>query len=167
MHVVIQMPCACLFFSLACRSFAQIFIRHVSMKLKNSIKPQFKHKVLEEYRCRISGCGFKSLAKRFKIKGGHRLVMKWRHQWDGTVDSLNQKLRGHRTRVMTQQEVADHILEFVKSLNEKRMHVNYRTVQAHVKFELKREVPIRTIRRYGKECGIRWLKTREVTPRDG
>jgi hypothetical protein len=123
--------------------------------------------VLEEYRRRISGSGFKSLAKRCKIKGGHKLIMSWYRRLDGTVDSLNSKSRGHRARAMTQQEITDYILEFVKSMNEKRAHVNYRMVQANVKSTLKRDVSIRTIRRYGKECGIRWKKAREITLRDG
>ncbi len=36
----------------------------------------FKHNLLQEYRPGIFGCGFKVLAKRFKIKGGHKLIMK-------------------------------------------------------------------------------------------
>ncbi len=68
---------------------------------------------------------------------------------------------------MTQQEVTDYILKFVKSMNEKRVHVNYRMVQANVKSALKRDVSIRTIRRYRKEYGIRWKKACEITLRDG
>ncbi|CAF3402309.1 unnamed protein product [Rotaria sp. Silwood2] len=127
---------------------------------------QFKHKVLEEYDRGISGCGFKSLAKRFKITGGHKLIMSWYSRWDGTGDSLDQRPRGHRTRTMTQQEVENYILDFVKSMNNQRIPVNYKKVQAYVESSLKREVSIRTIRRYGKECGIRWKKTRELTLRD-
>lgn len=129
--------------------------------------PQFKHKVLEEYHRGVYGCGFKSLAKRFKIVGGHKLIMSWYSQWNGTVDSLYQRSRGHRTRTMTQQEVQKYIVDFVKSMNSQRARVTYKMVQAHVKSSLKREVSIRTIRRYGKECGIRWKRTRELTPRDG
>jgi len=65
----------------------------------------FKHNLLQEYRPGIFGCGFKALAKRFKIKGGHKLIMRWYHQWDGTVESLNHKTKGHRRRTMLPQEV--------------------------------------------------------------
>jgi transposase len=128
---------------------------------------QFKHKVLEEYRPGIIGHGFKSLAKRFKVKGGHKLIMSWYQQWDGTIDSFNPKPKGRPSRRMTQQEVEQYILEFVESMNRKRVQVNYKMVQEHVESELKRKVSIRTIRRYGKSCGIRCKKTREITSRDG
>ncbi|CAF2860573.1 unnamed protein product [Rotaria sp. Silwood2] len=92
--------------------------------------------------------------------------MNWYRQWDGTVNSLNQESKRGRARIMTQQEVKDYILEFVKSMNNKRVYVDYQMVQTHIKFVLKREVPIRTIRRYGKESGIKWKKTRGITLRD-
>jgi hypothetical protein len=97
---------------------------------------QFKHKVLQEYHRGVSDCGFKSLAKRFKITGGHKLIMSWYSRWDGTVDSLDQRPRGHRTRTMTQQEVKNYILDFVKSMNNQRIPVNYKKVQAHVESSL-------------------------------
>ncbi|CAF4386552.1 unnamed protein product [Rotaria sp. Silwood2] len=65
----------------------------------------FKQKVLEEYRPGIYGSGFKLLAKRFKIKGGHHLIMCWYQQWDGTVQSLNAKPRTGRPRTLTNEEV--------------------------------------------------------------
>ncbi|CAF4777475.1 unnamed protein product, partial [Rotaria sp. Silwood2] len=58
----------------------------------------FKHNVLEGYRSGVYGSGFKSLAKRFKIKGGHMLIKRWYRQWDGTVQSLNRKSRNGRPR---------------------------------------------------------------------
>ncbi|UJR18616.1 hypothetical protein I4U23_005524 [Adineta vaga] len=124
------------------------------------------HKVLEEYLPGIFGSGFKALAKRFKITGGHKLIMKWYQQWDGTIDSLKPKPKGHRARTMTEQEVNDYIVEFVKSKNNEHVHINYKMVQAHIESALKRHVPIRTVRRYGKEHGIKWKKTRELTLRD-
>jgi hypothetical protein len=64
----------------------------------NSYTSIFKHNVLEESRPGVYGCGFKSLAKRFKVKGGHTLIMRWYRQWDGTVQSLNRKSRDGRPR---------------------------------------------------------------------
>ncbi|CAF1481406.1 unnamed protein product, partial [Didymodactylos carnosus] len=65
----------------------------------------FKNNVLQEYRRGIHGYGFESLAKRFKIKGGHTLIAQWYRQWDGTIGSLERKLEGGRSRSMTKQEV--------------------------------------------------------------
>ncbi|CAF4509807.1 unnamed protein product, partial [Didymodactylos carnosus] len=58
------------------------------------------------YRRGIHGCGFKSLAKRFKIKGGHTLIAQRYRQWDGTSESLERKSGGGRPRSVTKQEVA-------------------------------------------------------------
>lgn len=52
-------------------------------------------------------------------------------------------------------------------MNRKRVQVNYKLVQAHIESQLDRKVTLRTIRRYGKPCGIKWRKTREITSRDG
>ena len=41
----------------------------------NKCTSQFKRSALEEYRPEIIGCGFKSLAKGFKVKGGHKVIM--------------------------------------------------------------------------------------------
>ena len=128
--------------------------------------PQFKHNVLEEYRPEAIGCGFKSLAKRFKIKGGQKLIIGWYKRWDGSIDSLNPKPRGHRPRIMTTQEVKQYILKFVESMNRKRVQVNYKLVQAHIESQLNVKVSLRTIRRYGKSCGIKWRKTRQMTSLD-
>jgi len=129
--------------------------------------PQFKHNFLEEYRPGVVGCGFKSLAKRFKVKGGHRLIMDWYKRWDGTIDSLNPKSTGHWLRTMIPQEVKQYVLEFVESMNLQLVQVNYKIVQTYIESQLNRKVPIRTIRRYGKSCGLKWSKTRQITSRDG
>jgi transposase len=127
----------------------------------------FKHNVLTEYRPGVYGFEFKSLAKRFKIKGGHKLIMHWYRQWDGTVESLNQKLKGGRPRTMTKKEVKLYILDFVNMMNNQYKPVNYKMVQLHIEASLDKKVPLSTIQRYGKEeCGIKCKKTQELKSRD-
>ncbi|CAF0851294.1 unnamed protein product [Rotaria sordida] len=109
---------------------------------------QLKHNVLQEYRPGIYSYELKALAKRFKIKDGHKLIMSWYRQWDGDVDSLKPTSKGCRSRTMTRKQVRHHILEFVESMNNKHVAVDYNVVQAHIESVLKRRVPIRTIRRY-------------------
>ncbi|CAF1539553.1 unnamed protein product [Rotaria sordida] len=127
---------------------------------------QFKHDVLQEYRPGIYGYGFKALAKRFKIKGGHKLIMSCYRRWKGGVDSLKPTSKGCRSHTMTRQQVRHYILEFVGLMNNKYVAVDYNVSQEHIESVLKRKVPIRTIRRYGKECGITWKKPSEITSRD-
>jgi len=107
------------------------------------------------------------IAKHFKIRGGHKLIMRWYRQWDDTVDSLNSKPKGCRARTMTKQEVKHHILDFLELMNSKRIPVNYKMMYAHVESSLSRKVPLRDIKRYGKEeCGINCKRTHELTLRD-
>ncbi|CAF0977387.1 unnamed protein product [Rotaria sordida] len=127
----------------------------------------FKQKVLEEYRPGIYGSGFKSLAKHFKIKGGHHLIMCWYRQWDGTVQSLNAKPRTGRPRTLTNEEVERYVLNFVETMNNQHKPVDYKMVQNHVEVSLNRKVAIATIKRYGRtECGITSRTTHEITTRD-
>lgn len=108
------------------------------MKIKHQIRYTsiFKHNVLEEYRRGVFGSGFKSLAKRFKIKGSHKLIMHWYHQWDGIVQSLNLRKKGGRPRTLTKNEVKNDVLDFVKMVNNEFKPVNYRMVQSNIESSL-------------------------------
>jgi hypothetical protein len=132
----------------------------------NSYSSIFKHNVLEEYRPGVYGCGFKSLAKRFKIKGGHKLIMRWYRQWNGTVQSLDQKLKDGGPSTMTKSEVKHYLSDFVATMNSQHKPVNYKIVQLHIEDSLGKRVPLSDIQRYGKECGIKWRKVQELTLRD-
>jgi len=92
--------------------------------------------VLQEYRSGVFGSGFKSLAKRFKIKGGHKLIMRWYQQWDGTVQSLNRKSKDGRPRTMTQDQVKHYLLDFITMMNSQHKPVNYKIVQSHIEDSL-------------------------------
>ncbi len=131
----------------------------IKMKQHNKYTSIFKHNVLEEYRLGIHRFGFKCLARRFKIKGGHKLIMNWYRQWDGTVQSLNPRSKGGRPRTMTKNEVKHYVLGFVNRMNNQFKPVNYRMVQSNVESLLNKKVPLSTIQRYGREeSGLRWRK---------
>lgn len=139
----------------------------IKMNEYNEYTSVFKYNVLQEYRPEVYGCGFKSLAKRFKIKGGHKLIMHWYRQWDGTVQSLNRRSKGGRPRTITKNEVKDYVLDFVRMMNSQFKPVNYRMIQSNIEASLKKKVPLSTIQRYGKkECGLTWRKTHELSSRD-
>ncbi len=55
--------------------YANFEIIHLQLKSCRLTVHSIKHNVLEEYRREMSGSEFKSLAKRFKIKGGHKFIM--------------------------------------------------------------------------------------------
>ena len=125
----------------------------------NRYTSTFKHNVLEEYRPGVCGFGFKSLAKRFKIRGDHKLIMKWYRQWDATMQSLNRRSKGGRPRTLTMGKVKRYVLDFVNMMNSQYKPVNYPMVQSNVEASLNKMVPLSTIQSYGKEeCGLKWKK---------
>lgn len=127
----------------------------------------FEHNVLQGYRPGIYGSGLKSLAKKFQIKDGHKLIQRWYRQWNGTVESLNPKAKGSRPRTLTENEMKHNVSDFVSMMNEEFKPVNYRMVQTHIVESLNKKVPLSTIQRYGREeYGLKWKKSREITTRD-
>ena len=120
----------------------------------NKFTSVFKHNVLQEYRQGIYG--FRSLAKRFKIKDGHKLKMSWYARWNGTVESLEPKWAGGRPRTMTKDQVADYILNFVDEMNMLYKPVNYKMIKERIESSLNRQFPLKTIQRYGRQdCDIK------------
>ena len=105
----------------------------------------FKHKVLEEYRPGVVGCGFKALAKRFKITGGHKLIMYWYHSWDGTVQSLDRKATRSQQRKLSSEDAKRCILDLVATANSKYQPITYQMVQSHVETALDQKVSLRTV----------------------
>ena len=133
----------------------------------NRYTSTFKQNVLKEYRPGVYGCGFKPLAKRFKIKDDHKLIMKWYRQLDGTVQSFNRRSKGGRPRTLTPSEVKHYVLDFLNMMNSQYEPVNYRMVQSNVEASLNKMVLLSTLQRYGKEeCGLKWKKIREIPSRD-
>ena len=127
----------------------------------------FEQKILEEYRPEVHGSGFKSVAKRFKIKDDHQLIKSWYRQWDGSVQSLHVKQRTDRPRKLTTEEMKRYILNFVETMNDPDKPVNYKMVQAHVQASLNRKGPLAAMKRYGRmEYGIKSLISHEITSRD-
>ena len=133
----------------------------------NSYTSIFKHNVLGEYRPEVYGCGFKSLAKRYKVKGGHKVIMRWYSQWKSTVQSLNQKSKHGRPRTVTEDEVEHYLFDLFSMMNIQYKSVNDRIVQSHIESSLDKKIPLSTIQRYGREeCRIRWRKIQKLTSPD-
>ena len=85
----------------------------------------FKHKVLEEYRPGVVECGFKALAKRFKIAGGHKRIMYWYRSWVGTVQSLDRKATCSRQRKLSSTDAKHYILDFIVAANNEYKPITY------------------------------------------
>ena len=129
--------------------------------------PDFKQSVLEEYKRGERGSGFVSLAKRFKINGGKKVVSRWYDAWDGSVDSLKPNPKGHRSPALSKPQVEKHLMQFVAKQRKKPKAVSWNDVQKNVKAKLNKDVPLSTLRNYGHAAGVHVKRTREVTEYSG
>ena len=56
--------------------------------------PHLKHTILLQYKPGVRGSGFRALAKKYSVKGGHKLVSSWYSKWDGSESSLKKDSGG-------------------------------------------------------------------------
>ena len=70
----------------------------------NQYPPRFIHTILKQYKTGVRGSGFKALASRYNIKGGHKLISAWYANWDGTIYSRTKQSGGDRRSILTPEE---------------------------------------------------------------
>jgi hypothetical protein len=75
----------------------------------NIFTPQLKHHILTQYRSNDRDYSFQSLAIRYGIKGGKGTIQKWHQRWKGTPESLMNKQRSGRPRILTRTQVYRYI----------------------------------------------------------
>lgn len=95
--------------------------------------PEFKQRVLEHYQPGKRGCGFRALAKRFDIDGGHNLVKYWHSIWDGTVESLQYHHAGGRPSLLSPQQQQLFAYNFVTRANRRHEPVQVDNVANNIK----------------------------------
>lgn len=125
-----------------------------------------KQQILQEYQPGVRGKGFKALAKRFKIKGGHSTVQKWYKKWDGSKESLKKESGGDRRSILTEKEKKKEILGYIRKKAQKDP-VNYREVKENVEFKTGKAIKLRSVQRLGKAMKARSKKTKRKTPSEG
>jgi transposase len=123
--------------------------------------PSFKHKVLSEYQPNQYGCGFEALAKKYSIQGGKSVVCRWYAQWNGTVESLEEKKHTGRKHKLSEEDTQQLIEQPVEEALQKKQKINYSDI--HQKIQSKpahSDISLRTVQRIGKrELGLRWKRT--------
>src|SRR5665647_2362227 len=129
-------------------------------QLSRYYSTDFKQRVLEQYQLGVRGYGFKSLAHRFNITGGHQTIADWYSDWDGTEQSLISKPREGRPPILSSIESTNYIDSYVHQRNQQHRSVNYRSVRDRVLSATGKAISIRTVRRIGKEAkDIKWRTT--------
>jgi transposase len=142
------------------RAVSQLSMKHYS--------PHFKHNILTSYSPNTRGFGFKSLAKRYGIAGGHMTVSGWYRRWDGTAASLQRRQGSGRPTLLNPTQVAHHITGRIRRKNRKNEGNRYEQVATIIRKSTGKNVALRTIRRYGLErAGIKKKRTKKRTQREG
>jgi transposase len=129
----------------------------------------FKVEVVKEYRKNTRGASFRTLAKKYGIKGGAATVREWWLTWTRggqTVESLEPRLRGHRRHKLTEKE-EELIRDYVLQKNEEKKAVDYKRVHNYIVQKTKKDIAYSTIKGIGKELGISWKKTSRTLSTEG
>lgn len=128
--------------------------------------PHLIQTILRQYKKGIRGHGFKALAKKYEIKGGHRLVSLWYAKWDGSESSLTKQSGGDRRSILTQKEKKKHVKDFIEKSSKKEA-VNYAEVKKNIELKTKKAPALSTVKDYGKSFNITSKKRKRVLKSEG
>jgi hypothetical protein len=128
--------------------------------------PHLQQTILEQYKRGIRGLGFKALAKKYDIKGGHQLVSFWYSKWDGTESSLKKKSGGDKRSILTLNEKKKHIHDFIEKRS-KTEAVIYPEVRKNVEMKTKKAISITTVKKIGRSQKITSKKRKRVLKSQG
>ena len=125
-----------------------------------------KHAILLEYRRYSRTNGFASLALRHSVPGGVDTVFAWYQHWDGTPQSLERASGSGRARLLTPAEVSRHVRPRIAAANRNNRAINYSQMLSAVRQATRKQISLRTLRRYGKELGAKFKRARGKTNRE-
>jgi hypothetical protein len=132
----------------------------------NQYPPRFIHTILKQYKMGVRGSGFKALASRYNIKGGHKLISAWYAKWDGTIYSLTKQSGGDRRSILTPEEKKKYVYDFIVKKS-KSEAATYQEVQKNVEKKTGKAPKPRTIRDYGEAAKITSKKRKRVLKSQG
>jgi hypothetical protein len=108
-----------------------------------------KQSILTHYQAGVRGAGFAALARRFAVQGGAGVIQRWHAQWDKTVQSLEEKPRPGRPRVLSKTQVTRHVAAPIRNSNRAARVVRYGRLLPQVQAATGTNVSLRTLQRYG------------------
>lgn len=119
---------------------------------------QTKHAILMEYSSNDENHGFTALALRHPPVTS-RTIRRWKDQWDGTANSLEEGERDGRPPVIEPQDRAAVIERVIDQANRHHEAIHYPDVADELFSETGIHASSRTVRRYGRELGVRQMRT--------
>jgi transposase len=125
--------------------------------------PQLKQIILQRYKDSQYQISFRELAKLYNIKGGHKVIRLWYKQWNGKIESLYNKYKSGRPPILNNKQTYNYITKFIRNHNRKAKKVHYHNLYVHIKNNLQVHIAERTIRKYGKDLGIKYKTAKPKT----
>jgi hypothetical protein len=116
-----------------------------------SFSAETKHSILLEYSARSNNHTFIALARRHGVKGGERTIRGWYQRWNGTPQSLEDKQRSGRPRILTPVEVSRHIRAPILAANRAHRAIHYPDMWKSVQTKTGKKIALRTLQQYGKD----------------
>jgi hypothetical protein len=110
-----------------------------------------KHTILLEYQPRSPTHSFVALAQRHGIAGGEWMVRNWHSRWDGTSQSLEERPRTGRPRILSRAQISRHIRAPILAANRAHRAIHYTTLLPTVRQKTGGTISLRTLQRYGKQ----------------
>jgi hypothetical protein len=109
----------------------------------------YKQQVVTYYTQHLPDISFRAVARLFRIKGGHMTVQRWYER----RNSLETKQKSGRPTILSSQQINTHITKKIIQHNRTPTPIHYTQLLSHVKRATRKNLSLRTLRRYGKERG--------------
>lgn len=93
----------------------------------------------------------RALSRQYGLSSKGSTLSRWMRRYDGSAASLKDKQRSGRPRILTQQEVHNHIREPIISHNRKHTPINYKQIHTLIRQRTQKRPSLQTVRRYGLE----------------
>lgn len=120
--------------------------------------PQAKDAILREYVPNDVNHGFTALARRHPPLTANT-IRRWRDQWDGTPDSLEEGERAGRPPVIEPEDRVPVIERVIGQANRHHEAIHYPEVADELNGETGIRASLRSVRRWGQQLGVRQMRT--------
>jgi transposase len=154
-------------FLFAASAFLPLSHPFLMADLSRYYSTDYKLRVVRHYINHLPNTSYSAVATLFGIRGGHKTVQRWHHQYDGSSSSLESKPRSGRPPLLSTTIINKHIRDPITNANRESQPINYIQIHSQLAARTQKVVSIQTVRRYGhNRLGIKMKRTIIRTPRE-
>jgi transposase len=130
--------------------------------------PEFRQRVAEAYLNREDDVSARAVAERWKVGGGHKLVLRWARQYDGSLASLAKRTHPNRPQILSPHQQGRFIRDPILRRQAEKRAVNYKELATRIRSQTDLSFSDRTVRRYGqRNFNYHERRTKRQEPREG